>query len=67
MSGLYTRAELRSCDSLNINQSPLCKINSKRYGEETEYQERVTQWYRAAAEKVKLDGSNGIINLSLDV
>ena len=67
MSGLWSRAELRSCDSLNINQSPLCKINSKRYGEETEYQERVTQWYRAAAEKVNLDGSNGIINLSLDV
>ena len=44
--GLWSRAKLRDCDSLNINQSPLCRINNRRYGEETEYQERVVQWCR---------------------
>ena len=56
--GLWSRAKLRDCDSLNINQSPLCRINNRRYGEETEYQERVVQWYRAAAQKVNFHGSN---------
>ena len=67
VAGLCVRAELRDCDSLNINQSPLCQINTRRAGEETEYQERVAQWYRAAAQKVKLDGWNGIIILALTV
>ena len=48
------KARLRDCDSLNINQSPLCTINQKRKVEVTEYQERVTEWYQATATKVKI-------------
>ena len=51
----HNRAELRDCDALNINQSPLCTINQKRNVEETEYQERVTEWYRDTAIQVCLD------------